>query len=145
MEFSRPEYWRGSLSLLQGIFPTQGLNPGIEPRSPALQVDFYQLSHQGSPNNYMIKGKQSRKSPLTPGIITLLKYNLKSDLFHFWLLWVFVAARGASGCGGLSRCDAPAPKCVGFIFVLMDSAVLPQGIFLDQRSNPTLLHRQTCS
>ena len=23
MEFSRPEYWSGSLSLLQGIFPTQ--------------------------------------------------------------------------------------------------------------------------
>ena len=27
MEFSRPEYGVGSLSLLQGIFPTQGLNP----------------------------------------------------------------------------------------------------------------------
>ena len=29
----------GSLSLLQGIFPNQGLNPSIEPRSPALQAD----------------------------------------------------------------------------------------------------------
>ena len=29
----------GSLSLLQGIFPTQGSNPGIEPRSPALRAD----------------------------------------------------------------------------------------------------------
>ena len=29
MEFSRPEYWSGSLSLLQGIFPTQGPNPGL--------------------------------------------------------------------------------------------------------------------
>ena len=29
----------GSLSLLQGIFPNQGSNPGIQPRSPALQVD----------------------------------------------------------------------------------------------------------
>ena len=28
MEFSRPEYWC-SLSLLQGIFPTQGSNPGL--------------------------------------------------------------------------------------------------------------------
>ena len=28
MEFSRPEYWSGSLSLLQGIFPT-GSNPGL--------------------------------------------------------------------------------------------------------------------
>ena len=45
MEFSRPEHW-GSLSLLQGIFPTQETpkldlpNPG-DPSlgSPALQVD----------------------------------------------------------------------------------------------------------
>ena len=29
MEFSRPEYWSGSRSLLQGIFPTQGLNAGL--------------------------------------------------------------------------------------------------------------------
>ena len=29
MEFSRPEYWSGLLSLLQGIFPTQGSNPGL--------------------------------------------------------------------------------------------------------------------
>ena len=27
MEFSRSEYWSGSLFLLQGIFPTQGLKP----------------------------------------------------------------------------------------------------------------------
>ena len=35
----------GSLSLLQGDLP----NPGIEPRSPALQAVVYQLSHKGSP------------------------------------------------------------------------------------------------
>ena len=37
----------GSLSFLQGNLP----NPGIEPSSPTLQVDFffYQLSHKGSP------------------------------------------------------------------------------------------------
>ena len=29
----------GSLSLLQGIFPTQGLDPGIRPRSPAWQAN----------------------------------------------------------------------------------------------------------
>ena len=29
MEFSRPAYWSGSLSLLQGVFPTQGSNPGL--------------------------------------------------------------------------------------------------------------------
>ena len=35
----------GSLSFLQGIFPTQGLNPG---RSHCRQI-LYQLSHKGSP------------------------------------------------------------------------------------------------
>ena len=46
LEFSRPEYWSGySLSLLQGIFPTQGSNPGL----PYCGQILYQLSHQGSP------------------------------------------------------------------------------------------------
>ena len=35
----------GSLSLLQGIFPTQGLNPGL----PHCRGILYQLSHNGSP------------------------------------------------------------------------------------------------
>ena len=35
----------GSLSLLQGIFPTQGLNPG----PPHYSQILYQLSHKGSP------------------------------------------------------------------------------------------------
>ena len=35
----------GSLSLLQGIFPTQGLNPGLPHHGQIL----YQLSHNGSP------------------------------------------------------------------------------------------------
>ena len=29
MGFSRQEYWSGSRTLLQGIFPTQGLSPGL--------------------------------------------------------------------------------------------------------------------
>ena len=35
----------GSLSLFQGIFPTQGWNPGF----PHCRQILYQLSHQGSP------------------------------------------------------------------------------------------------
>ena len=45
MEFSRSEYYNGYLSLLQGIFPTQGSNPGL----PHCRWILYQLSHQGSP------------------------------------------------------------------------------------------------
>ena len=47
MEFSWQEYW-SALS-----FPSPGdlPDPGIKPRSPALQADFfYHLSHQGKPN-----------------------------------------------------------------------------------------------
>ena len=36
----------GSLSLLQGIFPTQGSNPGL----PHSRWILYQLSHKGSPS-----------------------------------------------------------------------------------------------
>ena len=35
----------GCFSLLQGIFPTQGSNPGL----PHCRWILYQLSHQGSP------------------------------------------------------------------------------------------------
>ena len=45
MEFSKPEYRRGSLFLLQGVFPTQGSNSGL----PHCRWILYQLSHQGSP------------------------------------------------------------------------------------------------
>ena len=34
----------GSLSLLQGIYPTQGLNPGL----PLCRWILYQLSHKGN-------------------------------------------------------------------------------------------------
>ena len=45
VEFSRSEYWSGSLSFLQGIFPAQGSNPGL----PHCRWVLYQLSHKGNP------------------------------------------------------------------------------------------------
>ena len=45
MEFSRPQSGVGSLSLLQRVFPTQGLNPGLLHCRRIL----HQLRHQGSP------------------------------------------------------------------------------------------------
>ena len=41
----RPGYWSGYHSLLQGIFPAQGSNPGL----PHCRWILYQLSYQGSP------------------------------------------------------------------------------------------------
>ena len=46
MEFSRPENTGvGRLSLLQGIFPTQGSNPGL----PHCRQILYELSYEGNP------------------------------------------------------------------------------------------------
>ena len=42
--FSRQEYWSGLPFLLQGIFPTQGLNQGL----PHCRQMLYHLSYQGS-------------------------------------------------------------------------------------------------
>ena len=44
MEFSRPDAGVGSFSLLQGIFPTQGLSPDL----PHCRQILYQLSHKWS-------------------------------------------------------------------------------------------------
>ena len=45
MEFSRPEYWSGSWSPSPGALP----NPGIEPRSSALQADSLPVEPPGKP------------------------------------------------------------------------------------------------
>ena len=45
MRFSRQEYWSGLPFPSPGDVP----DPGIEPRSPALQADSLQLSYEGSP------------------------------------------------------------------------------------------------
>ena len=47
MGFSRQEYWSG----LPGPPPGNPPDPGIEPMSPALQLDSFLLSHRGSPSS----------------------------------------------------------------------------------------------
>ena len=56
MGFSRQEYWRGL------PFPSPGdrPNPGIEPASPALQVDSLPLSYQGILNCIAYQDKKHR-------------------------------------------------------------------------------------
>ena len=51
MEFSSQNTGVGSLSLLQGISPTQKSN---EPRSPTLQADTLPAEPQGKPIEYII-------------------------------------------------------------------------------------------
>ena len=54
----------GSCSLLQGIFPTQGLNPGL----PHCRQILYYLSHQGSPKYWSGQPIPSREDLPNPGI-----------------------------------------------------------------------------
>ena len=58
MGFSRQEYWSGS------PFPSPGdlLDPGIEPRSPALQADALTSAPPGKPLNTRIQSL--RKPPI---------------------------------------------------------------------------------
>ena len=47
MQFSRPQYWSGQPFLSPEDLP----NPGIQPRSPTLQVDSLPAEPQGKPKN----------------------------------------------------------------------------------------------
>ena len=57
----------GSRSLLQGIFPTQGLNPGL----PHCRQILNQLSHQGSPLTTRLSGESLK--------ISILKSSYEGD------------------------------------------------------------------
>ena len=65
----------GSLSLLQGIFPTQGSNPGL----PHCRQTFYQLSHQGSPS---IRGMQVKTNNLTLVRMTIIKKSMNNKCWR---------------------------------------------------------------
>ena len=64
MEFSRPEHWSG----LPFPFPEDLPNPGIEPRSPALQVDSLPSEPPGAQECWSGKPIPSSGDLLDPGI-----------------------------------------------------------------------------
>ena len=75
----------GSLSLLQGIFPTQGLNPGLLP----CRWIVYHLSPQGSPRilewvTYCFSSGSSR--PRNPTIVSCIAGGF--FFFFFFTSWV---------------------------------------------------------
>ena len=104
MGFSRQEYGVGCHFLLQGIFPTQGSNPGL----PRCRQTLYCLNHQGSLSVRLKKKKghreiicsrpiasksglslitKSRQLPICQVDIT---YGSNSRPFRCWLLsWSF--------------------------------------------------------
>ena len=77
MEFCRPEYWSGK----HFPFPRDLPNPGIKPRSPALQVDSLPAEPQGKPENTGV-GSLS----ILQGI--LLTQELNQGVPHWgWILY----------------------------------------------------------
>ncbi|CAN0523324.1 unnamed protein product [Rangifer tarandus platyrhynchus] len=64
-----PEW--GRLFLLQGIFPTQGSNPGL----PNCRRILYQLSPKGSPSVLNQRGKTIKLFNLQTDIFMILKAN----------------------------------------------------------------------
>ena len=66
----------GSLSLLQEIFPTQGLNPGL----PQYRQILYQLSHQGSVHAYNNTIHNSQKSETTS--VSINQWITKCNTFN---------------------------------------------------------------
>ena len=77
MEFSRPEYWTGWPFPSPEDLP----NPGIEPRSPALQVDSLPVEPQGKPKNTGV-GSLS----LLQGIFPTQESN-RGILYCRWILY----------------------------------------------------------
>ena len=87
MEFSRPEYWSGlpfPWKISRGIFPAQGLNPGL----PHCRWILSWLSYQGSSGAIMVLHKQdfSKETLLTnifkKEIRTLEQQNLPGNCFR---------------------------------------------------------------
>ena len=71
MKFSRPEYWRGYPFLSLWDPP----NPGIEPRSPAWQVDASPAEPQGKPKNTGL------------GSLSLLQWTFLTQELNWGLLY----------------------------------------------------------
>ena len=78
MEFSRPEYWSGSFSLLQGIFPTQDL-----PNLPTLQADSL-LAEPQAKGFYQILQLVSDSVGIWTWILCPESLWFYSSKFHCW-------------------------------------------------------------
>jgi len=91
----------GSLSLLQGIFPTQGLNPDLLHHRRIL----YQLSYQGSPrldqvelNAFQDESILSKAWYLSLGTIPLSSGSLQLVCPVYYLFFIY------------NECPPPLPK-----------------------------------
>ena len=86
----------GSLSLLQGTFPTQGLNPGL----PHYRWTLYQLNHKGSPRILERVAYPFCSGPSDPGIEpgspALQADSLPTELWGKPYTYVYIATKVAT-------------------------------------------------
>ena len=81
MEFPRPEYWSGQPFPSPGDLP----NPGIKPRSPALQTDSLPAEPPGNPMKMESKSNFPPKTKELWFFLLMLVYFCTRDLlFSFW-------------------------------------------------------------
>ena len=105
IEFSRPEYWSG----LPFPSPVDLPNPGIEPRSPTLWVDFLSDEPPGKPLSYLkefISGGESflwrrsvsRDKFYLHGPYVWQSKHLVAQHLLFLTLWITVLPFEVPGC-----------------------------------------------
>ena len=88
MEFSRQEYWSGQPFPSPGGLP----NPGIKPRSPALQADSLPAEPQGKPRNTGVGSLSLLQQ------IFLTHSGIKLGLLHCrWILYQLSCQRSPQG------------------------------------------------
>ena len=87
----------GSLSLLLGIFPTQGSNPGL----PHCRGIFYQLSHQGilKENFQMPQTTQPLKTPSQGSPVVVQWLRLHLPMQGVWVQSLVRELRSRLPCG----------------------------------------------
>jgi len=83
MEFSGQEYWSGLLFVSPGYIP----DPGIEPWSPALQVDSLLFELQGSPFTVWKVKKWSEVAQLCLTLCDPVDCSLPGSSVHGILQW----------------------------------------------------------
>ena len=136
MEFSRPEYWSGQSFPSPGDLP----NPGIEPRTPTLQVASLPAEPQGKPKNTGV----GSLSLLQEIFITRNRTGVSCIAGRFFTNWAMreaqVQVKVAQSC--LTLCDSMeySPWNSPGQNTGVGSLSLLQGIFPTQGSYPGLPH-----
>ena len=92
-------------------FPSPGnlSNPGIEPRSPALQVDSLPAEPQGKPKNTGVGSLSLLQQGIKPGSPALQVHSLPSELSGKPLQWILEenASSGRKGKDHFEMCQRP--------------------------------------